>query len=193
MTEAEAAKAEQEPQEAKGAVDGNKNPTALDVINTLIDPDEEQKASVFMKGHISKSAIEDTFLFEAKEVYPESTLRINCLTHNAPATFYSKVEQRYKCLKCIVAQEDLHYIDKRYKKQLEEFEAIKEYTCKAVLENEPSITIIREWKESIRKTLIDVKDEFVEWIDTFTNKFVKSLNKIEQSRELVNFVGEDKR
>ena len=146
-----------------------------------------------MKGHISKSAIEDTFLFEAKEVYPESTLRINCQTHNAPATFYSKVEQRYKCLKCIVAQEDLHYIDKRYKKQLEEFEAIKEYTCKAVLENEPSITIIREWKESIRKTLIDVKDEFVDWIDTFTNKFVKSLNKIEQSRELVNFVGEDKR
>ena len=92
-----------------------------------------------------------------------------------------------------MAQEDLHYIDKRYKKQLEEFEAIKEYTCKAVLENEPSITIIREWKESIRKTLIEVKDEFVEWIDTFTNKFVKSLNKIEQSRELVNFVGEDKR
>ena len=62
-----------------------------------------------------------------------------------------------------------------------------------MLENEPSITIIREWKESIRKTLIEVKDEFVEWIDTFTNKFVKSLNKIEQSRELVNFVGEDKR
>ena len=45
-----------------------------------------------MKGHISKSAIEDTFLFEAQEVYPESTLRINCQTHNAPATFYSKVE-----------------------------------------------------------------------------------------------------
>ena len=116
MTEAEApnpqSKIDSEPQENSQ----NKNPTALDVINTLIDPDEEQKASVFMKGHISKSAIEDTFLFEAKEVYPESTLRINCLTHNAPATFYSKVEQRYKCLKCIVAQEDLHYIDKRYKK-----------------------------------------------------------------------------
>ena len=179
MTETEApnpqSKIDSEPQENSQ----NKNPTALDVINTLIDPDEEQKASVFMKGHISKSAIEDTFLFEAKEVYPESTLRINCLTHNAPATFYSKVEQRYKCLKCIVAQEDLHYIDKRYKKQLEEFEAIKEYTCKAVIENEPSITIIKEWKESIRKTLIDVKDEFVDWIDTFTNKFVKSLNKIE--------------
>ena len=146
-----------------------------------------------MKGHISKTAIEDTFLYEATEVYPESTLRINCQVHNAPATFYSKVEQLYKCLKCIVAQEDLHYIDKKYKKQLEEFEAIKEYTCKAIVENEPSIHIIKDWKENIRQTLIEVKNEFTDWIDTFTNKFVKSLNKIEQSRELVNFVGEDKR
>ena len=69
-----------------------KNPSALDVIATLIDPQEEEKASVFVKGHISKSAIEDTFLFEAQEVYPESTLRINCQTHNAPATFYSKAK-----------------------------------------------------------------------------------------------------
>lgn len=75
-----------------------------------------------MKGHISKAIIDDTFLYEAKEIYPESTLRINCTTHNAPATFYSKAEQKYKCLKCIVASEDLHYIDKKYKNQLEEFE-----------------------------------------------------------------------
>ena len=98
------------------------NPTALEVIHSLIDPAEDQKASAHMKGHISKSIIDDTFLYEAKEIYPESTLRINCTTHDAPATFYSKAEQRYKCLKCIVASEDLHYIDKKYKNQLEEFE-----------------------------------------------------------------------
>lgn len=45
-----------------------------------------------MKGHISKTIIDDTFLYEAKEIYPESTLRINCQMHNAPATFYSKAE-----------------------------------------------------------------------------------------------------
>jgi len=83
---------ESDPQEIDEKKNNPDNPTALDVIETLIDPEEEQKASVFMKGHISKSAIEDTFLFEAQEVYPESTLRINCQTHNAPATFYSKVE-----------------------------------------------------------------------------------------------------
>lgn len=68
------------------------NPTALEVIQALIDPGEEEKASAHMKGHISKAIIDDTFLFEAKEIYPESTLRINCTTHNAPATFYSKAE-----------------------------------------------------------------------------------------------------
>ena len=68
------------------------NPSALEVIQNMIDPDEEQRASAHMKGHISKTVIDDTFLFEAKEIYPESTLRINCMTHNAPATFYSKAE-----------------------------------------------------------------------------------------------------
>ena len=112
------------------------DPTALEVIEQLIDPDEEKKASSYLKGHISKSIIDDTFLYEAKEIYPDSTLRINCQEHNSPATFYSKAEQRYKCLKCIVAVQDLHYIDKRYKKQLEEFESIKSYTYKAIQENE---------------------------------------------------------
>ena len=169
------------------------DPSALEVIQALINPDEEEKASAHMKGHISKAIIDDTFLYEAKEIYPESTLRINCTTHNAPATFYSKAEQKYKCLKCIVASEDLHYIDKKYKNQLEEFEQIKAYTAKAIVENEPNISIIRKWKEGIRDTLVKVKNEYIEWIENFTNKFVKSLNKIEQSRELISFVGEDKK
>ena len=54
------------------------DPSALEVIQSLINPDEEEKASVHMKGHISKAIIDDTFLYEAKEIYPESTLRINC-------------------------------------------------------------------------------------------------------------------
>ena len=61
------------------------------------------------------------------------------------------------------------------------------------MENEPNISIIRKWKEGIRDTLIKVKQEYIEWIENFTNKFVKSLNKIEQSRELISFVGEDKK
>ena len=92
-----------------------------------------------------------------------------------------------------MASEDLHYIDKKYKNQLEEFESIKSYTAKAIVDNEPNISIIKKWKEGIRDTLIAVKNEYIEWIESFTNKFVKSLNKIEQSRELISFVGEDKK
>ena len=199
----ESAKKSDDPQEQIKSGEGSStdgrastrtnDPTALEVIESLVDPTDDQKASEYMKGHISKSIIDDTFLYEAKEIYPDSTLRINCEKHNAPATFYSKAEQRYKCLKCIVAIQDLHYIDKRYKKQLEEFESIKSYTYKAIQENEVNKAIIKEWKEGIRDTLIQVKEQFVDWIDNFTNKFVKSLNKIEQSRDLINFVGEDKR
>jgi ribosomal protein S27E len=99
-----------------------------------------------MKGHISQEVINDTFLLDAQQKFPESTLRINCDEHNAPATFYSRAQQKYQCLKCIVAKEDLQYIDKKYKKQLEDFENIKEYAAKAITENAPNIHIIAEWK-----------------------------------------------
>ena len=61
------------------------------------------------------------------------------------------------------------------------------------MENEPNISIIRKWKEGIRDTLIKVKEEYIEWIENFTNKFAKSCNKLDQSRELISFVGEDKK
>ena len=97
------------------------------------------------------------------------------------------------CLKCIVAKEDLQYIDKKYKKQLEEFENVKEYAAKAITENAPNIHIIAQWKGQIRDTLLSVKQNYIDWIETFTNKFVKSLNKIENSQGLSEFIGEDKR
>lgn len=108
------------------------DPTALDVINQLIDKKEEEKASHHMKGHLSQNIIHETFLMDADQKYPESSLRINCETHNAPATFWSRQEQKYQCLKCIVAKEDLQYIDKKYKGQLEDYEAIKAFAQKAI-------------------------------------------------------------
>ena len=93
----------------------------------------------------------------------------------------------------MVAREDLHYIDKTYKKQLEDFEKIKEFVAKSICENAPNIHIIEEWKGQIRETLLKVKQKYIEWIETFTHKFVKSLNKIETTGQLLEFVGEDKR
>ena len=159
----------------------------------MINQEDEEKASAYMKGHISQEIINDTFLFDAQQKFPDSTLRINCSEHNAPATFWSRWENKYQCLKCLVAREDLQYIDKKYKKQLEEFESIKGYAAKAITENAPHIHIIAEWKAEIRETLLRVKQKYIEWIETFTNKFVKSLNKIEHSQQLNEFIGEDKR
>ena len=107
--------------------------------------------------------------------------------------FYSRALDKYQCLKCLVAKENLHYIDKKYKKQLEEYEAIKDYAAKAIKENAPNIHIISQWKAQIRDTLLKVKEKYIEWIETFTNKFVKSLNKIEHSKQLAEFISEDKR
>ena len=61
-------------------------------------------------------------------------------------SFFSRQLGKYQCLKCLVAREDLQYIDKKYKKQLEDFESIKEYGAKAIRENAPNIHIIAEWK-----------------------------------------------
>ena len=62
-----------------------------------------------------------------------------------------------------------------------------------IQENAPNIHLIAEWKANIRETLVKVKQKYIEWIETFTNKFVKSLNKIEHSQQLSEFIGEDKR
>lgn len=169
------------------------DPSALEIISNLINPVQEEKASVYMKGHVDEHLINETFLLNAEQQFPTSTLRINCPEHNAPATFFSRHDNAYKCLKCLVEREDLQYIDKKYKKNLEDFEKIKDFVAKSIKDNAPNIHIIAEWKGQIRETLMKVKRKYIDWIETFTNKFVKSLNKIEQSSQLTEFIGEDKR
>ena len=85
-------------------------------------------------------------------------------------------------MKCLIAKEDLQYIDKSYKGNLEDFEKIKKDVARMIQENAPNIHLIQEWKSNIRETLVKVKMKYIEWIETFTNKFVKSLNKIEHSQ-----------
>lgn len=84
-------------------------------------------------------------------------------------------------------QEGLVYVDKQYKSDMEEYEAIKKLTHKIVVENAPSTTLIGNWKNGIRSTLIDIKSQFNEWIDDFTNRFVTRLNKIEHSQGLKEY------
>jgi hypothetical protein len=79
------------------------------------------------------------------------------------------------------------YVDKQYKHDMEDFEAIKALTYRTVVENTPAMTLVSTWKSQIRSTLVQVRKEFNEWIDAFTHKFVRSLNKIETAKEMIEY------
>lgn len=48
---------------------------------------------------------------------------------------------------------------------MEDFEAIKQFTYKTIVENKPAATMIKDWKDEIRNCLQKVKSDFIEWID----------------------------
>ena len=67
---------------------------------------------------------------------------------------------------------------------MEDFEAIKEFTVKAISENLPHCRLIRDWKGEVRRTLMEVRGNLLEWIDSFTHKFMRSLNGIVHTKDL---------
>ena len=51
------------------------------------------------------------------------------------------------------------------------------------------MNVMKNWKNQIRSTMMQVKSEFVDWIDTFTIQFIRSLKGIEGQRELADLGG----
>ena len=115
---------------------------ALDLVKKLGDKGEKSR---HLKGHISKEVLDDTFLALEQNKYPESLIGINCSEHQKPAAFYDRKAQSYKCLECLIGQ-DLLYIEKKYKQEMEDFEAIREFTVRAISENLPHTHLIKDWK-----------------------------------------------
>ena len=134
----------------------------------------------------------ETAMRDKMEKIPDCTLAINCEEHNRPAVFYSKQKNTWRCFMCMMNQEGLVYVDKQYKHDMEYYESIKATTFRSVVENTPSKTLIASWKNQIRDTLFAVRTEFIDWIDSFTHKFVRSLNKIEQSKEMSDYTDQDR-
>ena len=85
------------------------------------------------------------------------------------------------------------YIDKKFKKEMEEYERIKRMAAEAVQGNAGKMNGMKAWKQNIRKILMDVRAQFQRWVDTFTNQFIISLKDIEKSKDLKEFNGEDRR
>ena len=103
-------------------------------------PDEDHlrqliKESNLIEGALAKSIAEQ--MKEGKKVEEEGpdvnlSQSMVCDRHKAPAIFFSHKEERYVCFKCLVSQEKLLYIDKRYKEQMDDFERIKALTVEAI-------------------------------------------------------------
>mmetsp|Transcript_6459 Transcript_6459/g.10408 ORF Transcript_6459/g.10408 Transcript_6459/m.10408 type:complete len:244 (+) Transcript_6459:573-1304(+) len=128
-----------------------------------------------------------------KDSMIDQSIKMVCDTHKAPAVFFSEKEDRYVCFKCLVASEKLLYIDKSYKKDMDDFERIKSTTEEAIKSNGVNTTIIREWKRSIRSCLMRIKEGFNDSIDLFIRQFSDVFKNVEMSTDLLEFRGEDKR
>ena len=74
-----------------------------------------------------------------------------------------------------------------------DFDDIRQLTMESIRTNRKNVNIMRDWKDKIRNTLLEVRSEFIAAIDDYTEKFVQSLRDVDQSSELSSFAGEDKR
>ena len=55
---------------------------------------------------------------------------------------------------------------------MSDFDDIRQLTMDSIRTNGKNINIMRDWKENIRSTLLDVRNEFIQLIDEYTEKFV---------------------
>ena len=90
-----------------------------------------QRATNDPRGSISQINVDADSLIQP-QVDMEQSIKMLCDTHKAPAAFFSEKENRYVCFKCLVASEQLLYIDSSYEKDMEDFEKIKKLTAEAI-------------------------------------------------------------
>lgn len=50
---------------------------------------------------------------------------------------------------------------------------------------------MKSWKAEIRKCLVGVRNEFMKWVDNFTQQFIDSLRDIDKSRDLAEYTDAD--
>jgi hypothetical protein len=103
-----------------------------DVMQIIESLQDDGKKSKYLAGHISKNIMDETFLVNAEQKVPDSSLAINCMDHNRPAVFFSQKLNSWRCFVCMMNQEGLIYVDKQYKHDMEDYEAIKANCFKSI-------------------------------------------------------------
>ena len=81
------------------------------------------------------------------------------------------------------------FVSDNYKQQLQEFDQIKNTTHEVIRESSTKMDLMKIWKNRIRTTLIKVRNDFVGWIDSFTNQFINSLKTVDGHGELADLGG----
>ena len=74
---------------------------------------------------------------------------------------------------------------------MEDFERIRDLTAESVNSNIENTSIIKEWKQRIRKGLMDIRADFNENIDKFIQMFSDKFKDVEMSSDLLEFRNED--
>ena len=74
---------------------------------------------------------------------------------------------------------------------MEDFERIRDLTADSVNSNKENTSIIKEWKQRIRKGLMDIRADFNENIDKFIQMFSDKFKDVEMSSDLLEFRNED--
>ena len=119
---------------------------------------------------------------------------LTCPDHNMPLNFWFEKEKHYKCLKCLINEQDVHFVDHGYKKQEARFEEIKTQIEGTLEENKLMPRTIKDWKEDIRDLILRVRAQMIGFIDGFTSRIIKQISRIEQDkREVAAVSSEDRR
>lgn len=163
-----------------------------DLINRPHEEDENDDNAVLMFSHKMQNQMKRNQKDGQKNDLDQS-IKMLCDTHKAPAVFFSNKEDRYVCFKCLVQSEKLLYIDQGYKKEMEEFERIKQLVAEAVRTNRENTVIMKKWKQDIRACLMRIRERFIENIDQFIYQFGTIFKDVEKSKDLREFKGEDKK
>ena len=96
-----------------------------------------------------------------------------CGDHGMPLNFWQEKEQAYACIKCLIDEEEVHFVDKSYTASLAKFNQIKLMTEQVVNENKGMPHTIADWKDDIRDMLLRVREQLCQFIDMFTHKFIR--------------------
>lgn len=123
----------------------------------------------------------------------DMSIQMVCEKHKMPVVFASKEQNKYFCFKCLIANDNLLYIDKTYKSEMDDFIDIKKKTHDVIVRNLDKTDIVDKWKSNIRDKLVQTKLTFNRRIDRYIEMFSERFRHIEEAQIMVNEKGEPSR